>query len=115
MYAASWYRKPLQGELEGYLSTAQHPGWGLIACKTAPDYRVEECVLVDEYPDRGNYGRAVLAAAWQFKVRPPRIGGREVIGALGSDQDIRPEPGRTKRGIGADLTLPRKCLPYYSV
>ena len=81
MYAASWYRKPMQGELDGYLSTAERPGYGTIACNTAPDYRVENCVLVDEYPDHSNYGRAVLAAAWQFKVRPPRIGGREVIGA----------------------------------
>ena len=81
MYAAAWYRKPLQNELEGYLSTAEHPGHATIACKTAPDYRVEDCVLVDESPDHSNYGRAVLAAAWQFKVRPPRIGGREIIGA----------------------------------
>lgn len=81
MYAPSWYRRPYPGELDGYLSTAERPGWALIACKTAPDYRVENCELVDESPDHSNYGRAVLAAAWQFKVRPPRIGGRELIGA----------------------------------
>jgi protein TonB len=80
MYAAAWYRKPYPGELRGYLSTAQHPGWGLIACKTAPNFRVEDCVVIDEYPDHSNYGNAVAAAAWQFKVRPPRIGGMPMIG-----------------------------------
>jgi len=81
LYQASWYRKPYDSELSGYLSTAEGPGWGLIACKTAPDFRVEDCVLLDENPDNSNIGRAVLAAAWQFKVRPPRIGGRSIIGA----------------------------------
>lgn len=81
LYAASWYRKPYQSELSGFLSTANGPGWGLIACKTAPDYRVEDCVVVDEQPNNSNYGRAVLAASWQFQVRPPRVGGRSQIGA----------------------------------
>lgn len=81
MYAARWYREPYEGELRGYLSTAQHPGWGLIGCKTAPDFRVVDCVALDEYPENSNYAHAVVAAAWQFKVRPPRIGGRDVIGA----------------------------------
>lgn len=78
MYAARWYREPTDGELAGYLSTAQ-PGWGLIACKTAPDYRVEDCVPVAE-TGGSQLARAVLAAAWQFKVRPPRVGGRDRIG-----------------------------------
>lgn len=78
MYAARWYREPTRDELAGYLSTAQ-PGWGLIACKTAPDYRVEDCVPIGETAG-SQLGRAVLAAAWQFKVRPPRIGGRDRIG-----------------------------------
>lgn len=80
LYAASWYREPYEDELSGYLSTASGPGWGLIACRTAPDFRVEDCVLVDEYPTGSNIGRAVLAAAWQFRVRPPRIGGEPKIG-----------------------------------
>lgn len=80
LYAASWYREPYDNELRGYLSTAQGPGWGLIACRTVPDYRVEDCVPVDEYPQGSNITRAVLAAAWQFRVRPPRIGGRLKIG-----------------------------------
>lgn len=80
LYAAQWYREPTDQELAGYLSTAQGPGWGLIACKTAPEYRVEDCVLLGEYPDGSNIGRATLAAAWQFKVRPPRKGNRYLVG-----------------------------------
>ena len=80
LYAAQWYRKPYDNELSGYLSTADGPGWGLIACKTEPDYRVDQCVVVDEYPQGSRIAPAVLAAAWQFRVRPPRRGGRSLIG-----------------------------------
>lgn len=80
LYAAAWYREPYDDELRGYLSTATGPGWGLIACRTAPDYRVEDCVKIDEYPTGSNIARAVLAAAWQFRVRPPRLGGQPRIG-----------------------------------
>lgn len=80
LYAASWYREPYDDELSGYLSTATGPGWGLIACRTAPDYRVEDCVKIDEYPTGSNIARAALAAAWQFQVRPPRLGGKPRIG-----------------------------------
>lgn len=80
MYAAAWYREPYPEELRGYLSLADGPGWALIACKTAPDFRVENCVGLDEYPSGSNIQRAVLAAAWQFKVRPPRVGGISRVG-----------------------------------
>ena len=80
MYAAAWYREPYDSELSGYLSTADGPGWALIACRTAPDYRVEDCVGLGEYPQGSRIERAVLAAAWQFKVRPPRVGGVSKIG-----------------------------------
>lgn len=75
LYAAAWYREPYPEELRGYLSTASGPGWALIACRTVREWRVEDCVKVDESPEGSNIARAVLAAAWQFKVRPPRIGG----------------------------------------
>jgi protein TonB len=81
MYAAAWYREPTHGELRGYLSTASGPGWGLIACRTAPDYRVEDCVALEEYPQGSQINRAVLAAAWQFRVRPPRLGGKVMVGS----------------------------------
>ena len=80
LYAARWYREPRDDELRGYLSTASGPGWALINCRTAPQFRVEDCVLVAEAPQGSNMGRAVLAAAWQFKVRPPQIGGRPQVG-----------------------------------
>ena len=80
LYAASWYREPYPDELSGFLSTAQGPGWGMIACRTAPNYRVEDCVIVGEYPQGSRIARSVLAAAWQFRVRPPQIGGRPQVG-----------------------------------
>lgn len=81
LYAAAWYSEPRDDELRGYLSTASGPGWGLIACRTAPNYRVEDCVALNEYPRGSQINRAVLAAAWQFKVRPPRLGGRLLVGS----------------------------------
>lgn len=81
MYAAAWYREPRDDELRGYMSTAGGPGWGLIACRTAPDYRVEDCVGLEEYPNGSQINRAVLAAAWQFRVRPPRRGGQLMVGS----------------------------------
>jgi periplasmic protein TonB len=81
LYAASWYREPYDSELRGYLSTAAGPGWGLIACRTAPDFRVEDCLALDEHPSGSSITRAVLAAAWQFRVRPPRRGGQVLVGA----------------------------------
>lgn len=80
LYAAQWFRRPRDDELGGYLSTASGPGWGLIACRTAPDYRVEDCVALEEFPPNSNINRAILAAAWQFQVRPPRLGGKNMVG-----------------------------------
>ncbi|MGN3974287.1 hypothetical protein [Tsuneonella sp. SYSU-LHT278] len=80
VYAARWYREPYADELRGYLSTATSPGYALINCRTVPDFKVDSCVLVDEYPGNAGLGRAVLAAAWQFKVRPPQVGGRIMVG-----------------------------------
>lgn len=80
MYAAEWYREPEDAMLGAYLSTARGPGWGLIACRTVPEYRVENCVALGEYPERSNIARSVLAAAWEFRVRPPRLRGRNMYG-----------------------------------
>ena len=81
LYAAQWYREPNESETSGYLSTATGPGWGLIACKTAPDWRVEDCVIVGENPGGSGIARATLAASWQFLVRPPRLDGEYQVGA----------------------------------
>lgn len=80
LYAAAWYREPDDSELAGYLSTADGPGYALIACRTVADWRVEDCVALDEYPSGSNIARATLAAAWQFRVRPPRLGGVYKVG-----------------------------------
>ena len=81
LYRARWYREPTDQELRGYLSTASGPGYALINCRTVPDFRVEDCELVDEYPSGAQLGRAVVAAAWQFKVRPPQLSGRSLVGS----------------------------------
>ena len=81
LYAAAWYREPSDETLRDYLSTARGPGWGLIACRTAPNYRVEDCVPLTEYPEGSQINRAILAAAWEFRVRPPRRGGQSLVGS----------------------------------
>ena len=82
LYRVSWYREPTQRELDGYLSTAQGPGYAVIECRTVENFRVEECVGDSEYPQGSNMLRAVLAAAWQFRVRPARIGGQSQVGSM---------------------------------
>ena len=81
LYAAEWYREPSDAMLRAYLSGARGPGWGLIACRTAPDFRVEDCVGLEEYPHGSNMNRSILAAAWEFRVRPPRRGGQVLVGS----------------------------------
>ncbi len=81
LYAARWYREPTRQQLAGYLSTATGPATALIACRTAPNFRVEDCELIGESPQGSQIGRAVLAATWQFRVRPARIGGRSQVGS----------------------------------
>lgn len=80
LYAARWYREPTDQELGGYLSTANGPGHALIECRTVSGYYVEDCALLSEGPQGSQIGRAVLAAAWQFRVRPARINGAEQFG-----------------------------------
>ncbi|MFC3102152.1 hypothetical protein [Altererythrobacter lauratis] len=80
LYAARWYKEPTDQEMAGYLQTAT-PGMALIACRTAPGWRVEDCVGLEEYPAGSNMLRAVLAMAWQFQVRPPRRGDDVLVGS----------------------------------
>lgn len=81
MYAARWYREPTQQQMAGYLSTADAPATALIVCRTVPNYFVEDCELLGESPRGSQIGRAVLAAAWQFRVRPAVIAGRSQVGS----------------------------------
>ena len=80
LYAAEWAREPTDTELRGYLPQNAPDGYGLIACKTAPQNRVEDCVELSQSPRGSRLASAVRQAAWQFRVRPPRKNGRPLIG-----------------------------------
>ncbi len=81
MYAARWYREPTDAQLAGYLSTATAPSTALIVCRTIPNFQVDDCELIGEQPRGSQIGRAVLAAAWQFRVRPAIVGGQSQVGS----------------------------------
>jgi protein TonB len=78
LYRAEWYREPGE-EFWGFLSAAS-PGWGLIACRTIPNYYVTDCVPLDETPG-SRLNRSILAGSGVFRVRPPRLGGRSLVGS----------------------------------
>jgi protein TonB len=80
LYAAEWARHPTNAKLGGYLPRDAPDGFGLVACKTIPGDRVEDCEELDQTPGSG-LARAVRQAAWQFRVRPPRKNGRPLIGS----------------------------------
>lgn len=79
LYGAEWVREPTRAELAFYLPKTRESGWGLIACRTAPRNRVVDCQVLGESPGSG-IARGVREAAWQFQVRPPREGGKPMIG-----------------------------------
>jgi protein TonB len=80
LYAAEWARRPTDAELSGYLPATAPDGFGLIACKTIPGNRVDDCIELDQEPHGSHLASAVRQAAWQFRVRPPRKNGRPMIG-----------------------------------
>ena len=81
LYAAEWAREPTDAELAGYLPRNAPEGYGLIACKTVAENRVEDCIELSQSPPGSHLASAVRQAAWQFRVRPPRKGGRPLIGS----------------------------------
>lgn len=81
MYAAQWAREPTDAELAGYLPRTAPEGYGLVACKTIAGNRVEDCVELESQPPGSRLASAVRQAAWQFRVRPPRKGGKPLIGS----------------------------------
>lgn len=80
LYAAEWARHPTDAELSGYLPKNAPDGYGLVACRTIPDNRVDDCIELENYPAGSHLASAVRQAAWQFRVRPPRKGGKPLIG-----------------------------------
>jgi protein TonB len=80
LYAAEWARRPTAAELGGYLPRNAPDGFGLIACRTIPGNRVDDCIELDQWPHGSRLAAAVRQAAWQFRVRPPRRNGRPMIG-----------------------------------
>jgi periplasmic protein TonB len=81
LYAAEWARRPTSAEVGGYLPRNAPDGYGLIACRTAPQNRVEDCIELDQHPRGSHLASAVRQAAWQFRVRPPRKNGQPLIGS----------------------------------
>lgn len=81
LYNAEWYREPTHAEIAGYWPAATNAGWGEIACRTIENYHVENCRGLGESPIGSGISRALRLAAWQFRVRPPRVGGHTLIGA----------------------------------
>lgn len=80
LYNAEWARRPTNAELAGYMPANVHEGFGLVACKTIPGDRVEDCEELDQTPG-SRLASAVRQAAWQFRVRPPRKNGVPLIGS----------------------------------
>ncbi|HVR91400.1 MAG TPA: hypothetical protein VHG29_09950 [Novosphingobium sp.] len=96
LYNAQWYREPTNAELNGYLKAGAPPGsWALIACQTVERYHVDNCQQLDESPRGSGLARAMRQAAWQFLVRPPRLGGKPIPGAW---VRIRIDFARSARG-----------------
>jgi len=82
LFNAEWYREPTASQLAPYIRpNAPRPGWGVVACQTVDDYRVDNCRQLGESPIGSGYAGAVRQAAWQFRVRPPRVGGKSMVGA----------------------------------
>ncbi len=94
LYNAEWAREPTNAELRGYLPARISSGWGVVACRTIAGHRVEDCIELENHPRGSRLASAVRQAAWQFRVRPPRRNGRELVGAwvmIRIDYELREE------------------------
>ena len=80
LYSAEWVREPTSAELDAYMPPNWREGYGEIACRTVSRHRVEDCVELASFPRGSRLASAVRQAAWQFRVRPPRKNGRELVG-----------------------------------
>ena len=81
LYRAEWYREPTDQQLSAYLPPNKpNIGSGIVACRTIDRYHVADCVELTNNPPGSHLASAVRQAAWQFLVRPPRKGGKELVG-----------------------------------
>lgn len=81
IFDVAWYRRPTDAELGIYLPHGAPPGgYALIACRMIENYHVENCQAIGESPPGSGLGRAMRQAAWQFLVRPPRVGNKVKLG-----------------------------------
>lgn len=82
LYRAEWFREPREGELALYMPKSRpQRSWALIACRTIEHYHVENCQALGESPPGSGLARGMRQAAWQFLVRPPRVGNKPLVGA----------------------------------
>lgn len=81
LYAADWYRRPTHAELSTYLPRNAQPGWGEVACRTIPNNQVTDCREIGQSGRGSGLAGAVRQAAWQFRILPPRVGGKPLIGS----------------------------------
>lgn len=97
LFNAEWVRRPTDAELRTYFPPVPHGSWAIVACRTIPDNRVENCQSLGESPPGSKFASGVRQAAWQFRVRPPRLGGKPMIGEW-----VRIRIDITERGVEAD-------------
>lgn len=83
LYQAQWQKLNTAEELHRKVprNAPSSGGWGEIACRSAPKFRVTDCKLWSESPKGSGYGQAVLGIADLFRVKPPVVDGKPLIGA----------------------------------
>ena len=82
LYKAEWVVEPSDAQLRTFLpGTVEAGSWALIACQTIAHNQVENCAQLGEAPRGSGLSKAMRLAAWQFRIRPPRIDGKAMVGA----------------------------------